>query len=110
MICRFMRLSSFHFNANPAGQHHVTKQVFKQIYKTANLLDDFIGSKVLLVVYWSLHFSFFNLVQLQVFSTLYNFDGHLTLKEDVILFEVCAILIVQSKNIVVHVSKGINFI
>ncbi|ONM04353.1 hypothetical protein ZEAMMB73_Zm00001d032085 [Zea mays] len=26
MICRFMRLSSFHFNANPAGQHHVTKQ------------------------------------------------------------------------------------
>ncbi|PWZ31337.1 Ferredoxin--nitrite reductase, chloroplastic [Zea mays] len=22
----FMRLSSFHFNANPAGQHHVTKQ------------------------------------------------------------------------------------
>ncbi|AQK51733.1 hypothetical protein ZEAMMB73_Zm00001d049977 [Zea mays] len=23
---KFMRLSSFHFNANPAGQHHVTKQ------------------------------------------------------------------------------------
>jgi hypothetical protein len=53
MIYRFMRLSSFHFNANPAGQHHVTKQVFKQIYKTANLLDDFIRSKVLLRVYIS---------------------------------------------------------
>jgi hypothetical protein len=55
-------------------------------------------------------FQFFNLVVLQVFSTLSNFARHLTLKEDAILFEVCAILIVQSKNIVVHVSKGINFI
>jgi hypothetical protein len=100
-----MRLSSFHFNANPAGQHHVTKQVFKQIYKTANLLDDFIGR-----CYKEFTFQFFNLVVLQVFSTLSNFARHLTLKEDVILFEVCAILIVQSKNIVVHVSKGINFI
>jgi telomere-associated protein RIF1 len=26
MICRFMRLSSFHFKANPAGQHQVTSR------------------------------------------------------------------------------------
>jgi hypothetical protein len=100
----------FSFQCKSSWTAPCHKQVFKQIYKTTNLLDDFIGSKVLLVVYWSLHFSFFNLAVLQVFSTLSNFARHLTLKEDVILFEVCAILIVQSKNIVVHVSNGINFI
>ncbi|KAL5648119.1 hypothetical protein ACJX0J_042474, partial [Zea mays] len=47
------------------------KQVFKQIYKIENLSVDFNGSKLLLV-----------------FSTLSNFAGHLTLKEDVFLFEI----------------------
>ncbi|AQL01697.1 uncharacterized protein [Zea mays] len=46
---RFMKLSSFHFKANPAGQHQVTSRFF---------------------------------------SSLSNFAGHLTLKEDVLLFEI----------------------
>jgi hypothetical protein len=85
------------------------KQVFKQIFKIANLSVDFNGSKLLLVVYSS-NLSSVNWLCFRFFSSLSNFAGHLTLKEDVLLFEVCAIFTVQSKNIVVHVSKGINFI